>query len=300
VLAIPLVAAALNAALVIVEEANLWMPFGVKSGIPHHLQCNALIGNPNELGAYLGVAALALLAAVTARRRRFDWMSIAAVVVVGGLLVSQTLTAALALSAALLMMFARSSPRHALRAFAVAAVAIMLVLIIHAPFRTRAANMLQWARSGNYNLLVTERLTAFTAASMMFSDHPLTGAGPGTFAWHYYDYKLRAEERYPSLRSAYNRGMNFGEVHNDHLQVLAETGAVGFAMFVTLLVALAALSFGGALSPDTPRSRFAWRLALPLAIYWAVLSLAQFPLETTAVRALLVHLAALCVAWRSS
>ena len=129
----------------------------------------------------------------------------------------------------------------------------------------------------------------------MFTDHPLTGVGPGAFAWHYYDYKIRAEQRVPSLRLAYHRGSNAGEAHNDHLQVLAEGGVLGYAAFAAVMIALGSLSFR---APKT--ATFARRLALPLAIYWVVLSLAQFPLETTVVRSLLVHLAALCVAWRES
>jgi O-antigen ligase len=132
----------------------------------------------------------------------------------------------------------------------------------------------------------------------MFVDHPLTGVGPGAFAWQYYDYKIRAEQRYPSLRHAYNRGINFAEVHNDHLQALAEGGIIGYGAFIVLTGALGLLSFTiPARAPDW-RQRFAHRLALPLAVFWIVLSIAQFPMETTVIRGLVVHLAALCVGWR--
>src|SRR3954468_12069827 len=66
--AAPLAAAVVNAIVVILEETSVWMPFGEQSGIAHHLQCNALIGNPNELGGYLGCAALAAAAIVATRR----------------------------------------------------------------------------------------------------------------------------------------------------------------------------------------------------------------------------------------
>jgi O-antigen ligase len=151
--------------------------------------------------------------------------------------------------------------------------------------------MIHWVRHGEYNALATERFTAFTAAWSMFLDHPITGVGPGAFSWQYYDYKIRAEQRYPSLRNAYTRGTNYGEVHNDHLQALAEGGVVGYAGFVAMAGALGVLSFTiPARAPDW-RLRFAHHLALPLAVFWIVLSLAQFPM---------VHLAALCVGWRRS
>ena len=170
-------------------------------------------------------------------------------------------------------------------------VAALLLAVLVAPLRQRAANMTLWVRSGDYNALLTERLTPFISAYGMFKDHPLTGVGPGAFAWHYYDYKLRAEMRIIGLRAAYNRGTHYGQVHDDHLQVLAEGGLIGYAAFLASLVALASLSFA-------TRNVFVRRMAAPLALYWIVLSFAQFPLETAVVRALLIHFAALAVAWR--
>jgi O-antigen ligase len=281
---VPLTAAVINALLVVVEEANLWMPFGVQPGVAHHLQCDALIGNPNEIGGYLGAA---LLAALAMRGR----VRIAVAAILGIALVAcQTLTAMIACTLAALAMLALRSWKTALRAGAAGVVTALLVVALVAPLRARAMNVVTWARTGDYNAIVSERFTSFVAAWTMFTDHPLTGVGPGAFAWQYYDYKIRAEGEHPSLRAAFNRGVNFGEVHNDHLQALAEGGVVGYAAFVTLLAALAMLSFR--------RGGFVRRLALPLAVFWLVLSIAQFPLESTVVRMLLVHFAALCVGWR--
>jgi len=286
-LGVPLAAAAGNALLVLIEEANLWMPFGRQDDIAHHLQCTALVGNPNEVGGYLGAAALACVALLPAKR---VWP--AALVIGAGLVASRTLTAMVAFAAATFAMAAIASWKNALRALAAVVVAGLLVIALFAPLRQRAMNTAHWLKSGEYNSVLTERLTPFVAAWTMFADHPLTGVGPGAFAWHYYDYKIRAEQRMPSLRLAYHRGSNAGEAHNDHLQVLAEGGVVGYAAFAAVMIVLASLSFR---APKT--ATFARRLALPLAVYWVVLSLAQFPLETTVVRSLLVHFAALCAAW---
>ena len=289
---VPLVAAAANALLVIAEESRLWMPFGVRAG-DHHLQCTALVGNPNEVGSYLAIAALAALAMWTGPSLRI-LSGTAFVVLIAGLIASRTLTAMAAFAAGAVVMFALSSWKQALRVGAYVIVVAVLLVAFAAPFRARARQLIKLARSGEYNALVTERGTPFVAASMMFADHPFLGAGTGTFAWHYYDYKLRAEQRYPALRTAYNRGMNYGEVHNDHLQVLAEGGVLGYAAF------LAAIACLGAISLRAPSRELVRSLALPLAVCWFVLSLAQFPLETTVVRSLLVHFAALCVAWRTA
>src|SRR5207244_4449739 len=175
---------------------------------------------------------------------------------------------------AALAMSAIASWKNALRALAAVVLAGLLVIALVAPLRRRAMNMGHWLKSGEYNNVLTERLTPFIAAWTMFTDHPLTGVGPGALAWHYYDYKIRAEQRVPSLRLAYHRGSNAGEAHNDHLQVLAEGGVLGYAAFASVIIALGSLSFR---APKT--ATFARRLALPLAIYWRVLSLAPFPLE---------------------
>ncbi len=300
--AAPLTAAVANAILVILEETNLWMPFGVQSSVAHHIQCDALIGNPNEVGGYLGAAALACLAAIVARDagKRWSAVNIIVIAVLGvALLACQTLTAIIAFAVAGFFMIAISSWRKALGIAAIAAVTGMLVVALVAPIRLRVTNEITWLRAGDYNEAATERFTAFVAAWSMFIDHPLTGVGPGAFSWQYYDYKIRAEQHYPSLRRSYNRGVNYGEVHNDHLQALAEGGMIGYGAFMALIVALGAVSFKIPVNPVDSRQRFARHLALPLAVFLLLFSFAQFPMETTVVRALLVHLAALCVGWRN-
>ena len=294
---VPIAAALLNALLVVLEETRLWMPFGEQPGIKHHLQCTALIGSPNEIGGYLGAATLACLALALAGGVR-TFARIAAVLLLTGLIASQSLTAVVAFSAAGLAAIALVSWRKALAAAAIGVTIAVLVIVAIAPLRTRARNVIRWARAGEYNALSTERLTAFASAWSMFRARPLTGVGPAVFSWRYYDEKIAAEERYPSLRRAYNRGVNYGETHNDHLQLLAEGGVLAYAAFGSLIVALAAFSFAVPRDAIDPRMRFVRALALPLAVFWIVLSIAQFPLETTVVRALLVHLAALCAAWR--
>jgi O-antigen ligase len=301
--AAPLAAAAMNALLVIIEETNLWMPFGEHPGVPHHVQCTALIGNPNEIGGYLGAATLAILAVIAARDAEERWnvlhVTVAAVLIVA-LVACQTLTAIIAFSVAAFVMVAMSSWKKAIRAAAVAVIAGILLVALVAPLRTRTNSIIYWVRHGEYNAIATERFTAFTAAWLMFTDHPITGVGPGAFSWQYFDYKIRAEQINPSLREAYTRGTNFGEVHNDHLQALAEGGVIGYAGFLALAVALGLLSFAIPARGVERRQRFAHELALPLAVFWIVLSIAQFPMETTVIRGLVVHLAALCVGWRRS
>jgi len=298
--ALPLLAAAFNAAVVILQELNVWMPFGTRPDVRHHLQCTAFIGNPNEVGSYLAVAALVCMAAAFADAARRRWFAAGAALLVAGLVASQTLTAFAAFIAGMIALFALVSWKHALRVALIAGLAAIVLVATVAPLRQRAGQMAKQLRTGRYNAFMTDRLTPFAAASLMAIDRPLTGVGPGTFGWNYHPYKLRAEERFPDLRKAWSRGVNFGVVHNDHLQVLAEGGAVGYALFLACIATLGAISLRRGAADLPPPQRFAFFLALPLAVLWLVLSLAQFPLETVVVRMLIVHFAALCAAWRPS
>jgi O-antigen ligase len=117
-------------------------------------------------------------------------------------------------------------------------------------------------------------------------DFPLLGTGLGTFAesWKHY---------YPPGTSAV-----WHEAHNDYLQLLSETGAVGFVIF------LAALGI------------FAWRFMLPgiltsrrsepYTVHGIVVglvavafhSIVDFPLQINACAVLFVVLSSALVAWR--
>lgn len=293
---VPLFVAVMNALLVLIEELGLWMPFGENPAVPHHLQCSALIGNPNEVGSYLCLATLAAAAVVSTRPTRGNkvLLTILAAALVG----SRTLSGIIACAAGVLAMVAIGSLRRAVKLAAAMLLAAIVIVICVAPFRERAKAMAVSIRTANYNELSTERLVPFAAAWAMFLDHPLTGVGPGAFAWHYYDYKLEVEKQHPALRHGFNRGMNYGEVHNDHLQVLAEGGVIGYAAYVAVLVAIGSLSFVPRVRTLSQRAQFARNLAFPLAVGCALLSLPQFPLETAIVRGVLIHFGAVIAAWR--
>ncbi len=72
------------------------------------------------------------------------------------------------------------------------------------------------------NFALIERLAHWVAAQRMFAASPLLGVGPGNYAAVYDTYRLpRWEEP-------------LGHAHNVYLNVLAETGIIGFAAFVVL------------------------------------------------------------------
>ncbi len=72
------------------------------------------------------------------------------------------------------------------------------------------------------NFAVIERLAHWKAAERMFTAAPLLGVGPGNYAAAYDIYRLPAWTE------------PLGHAHNIYLNVLAESGIIGFAGFVVL------------------------------------------------------------------
>lgn len=297
--------ALLNAIVASLQEWTGVRPINLEElAYDRHLMTTGLMGNPNDVGTLLVLSILLLLAGSFATRgRRQGFMIGALLVLILGLLASQTLTAILATVAGGLVMTALVSWKRAVAGAGALAIIAALLLTLYSPLAERATRLRQLLASGDYNALVTNRLTSFRAAEAMFQEHPITGIGPGTFGWHYYDYKLMAQQRYPELalsEKGAQWSFNFGEVHNDHLEVAAEAGFPGWILYMTALSWLGSRSFAkGASGIDDERVSLARTLALPLAVAFGVLTLAQFPLQLAATRVTILFLAALCVAWSS-
>jgi O-antigen ligase len=129
----------------------------------------------------------------------------------------------------------------------------------------------------------------------MIRDHPFVGVGPGCFGYHYMPYRLAQKAKYPP---EWTRGfpMNWSAVHNDHLQVAAETGILGYILFLASL----GLLVRRPTAQPTPHATFARALRWPLVSAIVLVSLAQFPLELAAPRLMFLTLGALCVTWNRS
>lgn len=80
------------------------------------------------------------------------------------------------------------------------------------------------ATAGHADLSTDVRLKIDKDILRMFKDHPLFGWGQGTFP-----------EAYPRFRSFYTDSF-VNAAHNDFLQLLAETGIVGFVIMIWFLV----------------------------------------------------------------
>jgi O-antigen ligase len=289
-----MVACCVNAGITVLQELGLWT---LTPGQEGHYGAVGLLGNANDVGTFLVMPAVAAVVMVVtaAGRRRWTYLGVA-LLLAGGIVASATRAALIAFVAAMLVLAVLQTRRAAL---AVGAVMLVAALAVLSPATTIGRGMRELAGAAmarDYQRLFSERLLPFLAAWEMTRDHPLLGVGPGCFRYHFMPYRLALTERYPP---EWTRGfpMNWGAVHNDHLQVAAEAGVLGLLLFLTAIGAIARRN--DAEGAD-PRAAFARTLRWPLATAIFVVCLAQFPLELAAPRLMLLTLAALCVTWNRS
>jgi O-antigen ligase len=285
-----------NAAVVILQELNVWQPV---PGAEGHYGSVGLLGNANDVGTFLIAPAVAAMVMVitAAGRRRWVYLAIS-VLLVAGIAASATRTALLAFLASLFVLALIQLRLQARRAMlAIGAVLVVVGVVVLSPATTIGRGVRELAdaaRKGDSQRLLSERLLPFLAAVEMVRDHPIAGVGPGCFKYHYMPYRLALATKYPAN---WMRGypMNWAEVHNDHLQVAAEAGIVGYLLFLAAIALLVRRPAADGL--PTPRREFARALRWPLATAIFVVCLAQFPLELAAPRLMLLTFGALCITW---
>ena len=296
-----MIPAVLNAGLYLLQELRVWTPFRLPSALGHTGN-GALLGNPNDVGVYLvpvTLAAGALAAAATGAARRRVYLPIA-VLLAATACASQTLTAMVALAAGLVTLMLVAFRRRAALGIGLLCLMLAAGALWLAPMRHRLDEAVRRARTGDLNLVLSGRMPSFLAAWEMFRRNPMTGVGPGAFAGEYFAYRLRSDARYPRLAHwspELGAPLNFGEVHSDQLQVLAEQGVIGYALLLGGLVILARRSLARRHESESEAERFARYLAAPLAVAAWTLALAQFPFQLAAFTVTFVVLAAVCLAW---
>jgi tetratricopeptide (TPR) repeat protein len=115
------------------------------------------------------------------------------------------------------------------------------------------------------------RLLCWAVGLEMLRDRPLTGVGAGNYDTAYPDARARFAAEHPGSRLvALSEEMLVERTHNEYIQILAELGATGFALFLLFCVALIAAAW-----------RVLRRARSPLAL-GGVCSLAVFALSSGA------------------
>ena len=174
--------------------------------------------DPNDL-AYFLVAAVPLLVAV--RTRTFATAT-AGVILVAGAAATFSRGGALGLAAAAGWLLARRVlPWRLVAATAAAVVALGLgTLLVAGPHLARAAQEKSFIAASN----VDTRELRWQAAARMVTAHPVLGVGPGGFREHYAaeSHNAEVDEQTPVA-------------HNMYLEVAAELGLPGFALFAGVI-----------------------------------------------------------------
>ena len=299
--------AAANTVVLTLERWAHWSPFRIVDIEGTH-PATALLGNGNDAGMTLFLAATAFIALAMAesrrRRRRIAWAGAAFFTL--GVVLSYTVTAIIALGVTVFTFAIMRLPSWRSRVTAAALMfAIAIILAGTVPgLRSRFGAAYETARAHRYNELLSNRLEPFLAAIEMFRQHPFLGIGPNGFATQYYDYKIYVDTKYRSLmpedRAEWSRGrlINFQETHDEYLQILSELGIPGVLFLIAALIFVGSRSFGRqSLLRSNDCREFAVRLAFPLAAGFAVLCLAQFPFRIAAPRVFMTLLTAATCAW---
>jgi O-antigen ligase len=304
VLVIGMLPAVLNALVAVLQELRIWNPF-----IPMELLYNkagesltglrgtiGFLGNPNDVGTYL-LPSLVCAVAASVSSQKWRWLYVAiGAIMMAGIIASRSIASFAAAGASFVALAILAQRRLRWILLLALLVGIAGAIAFIPPIRHRAAKMQDLAREGRYDEMVSGRLIGSLTAWEMLKEHPILGVGPGAFGYEFFDHVLLLRRRWPGLFRHVAAVPNFGEAHNDHLQVLAVTGVVGYALMLAAIVFLGSRSFTRGVETDE-RRRFARVASLPLAVAFSVSALAQFPLELAASLTAYIFYAAMCIAW---
>ncbi len=293
--AIALAPAVVNAITAFVQSFGKWTMGFVPAELAQRLRTTAFIGTANELGGYLVIPLFAAIAAAIAWRRMRWLFGAAAALIAVGVVAAQSVTSIAAAACGVASMVFLPAARRVRWAAAIGLILFVCAVALHPGSRARMKTMVSYAEEGQLSEMTSFRLPAYTVALAMFHDRPLLGVGPGVFRALYLPYKLRIDAEYPQwIRIGHQ---SFGQVHNDHLQLLAETGLPGYLIFLAAMVFVARLSFTRR-DDTSPRARFVTAYAFPGVTALFVLALAHFPLQLTSHMVPAVYLSAICIAWK--
>jgi O-antigen ligase len=283
--------AAVNASLAILQELKIWNGIAPFEARDLHAGTTALLGNPNDVGSFLvpGLVATAAWILATKRIALRLLLTPLALLMIGGLAASRTRGAFLGAAVGLAVL---AVVRWRVRALLWTGAAAVVAGLIAAASPALVGNVFD----SPVEMLLSGRAIAFASAWRMFTESPLFGVGPGNFVYAYFDYASAVQASMIEYAIA-GRQLMFGEAHNDHLQVLAETGIVGYALFIASLVTLIAVSRPKMTAASSERLRFARLCGAPLAASLAALGLFQFPLYLAAPMVVFVFVAGLIVGW---
>jgi O-antigen ligase len=162
----------------------------------------------------------------------------ALLVFVAALLVNQNLTSLSALGGGVLVLLFLRFGRRAVLPGLVSLVLLAVAVAAYGPTRNRGREVIEAARSGDWDRVLTYRVGPWAAVREMTRERPLLGWGPGTFEAEFVPHRLAAEitarRRYvnPLTTSSY------AQAHSDYVQPFAELGIPAALLAIAAAVLL--------------------------------------------------------------
>ena len=148
--------AAINGLIVTLQEMDLWRPIALEQYADRHLSSTGLMGNPNDAGTLLAAAGLAAVTLLLLSKGRLRALSaVLSLLIISGLVASQTLTAILAFAAGLFVLLPLIYRKQAMRMILILILLVVSFFSLFPPAARRVSRLVAFAASGNYNLLLT-------------------------------------------------------------------------------------------------------------------------------------------------
>lgn len=195
------------------------------TGPSGRLGLTGLTGNPADLAmAAVLLLPLVLAAPGSSKRPRYRWAL--AVLLSGAAIISQTLTAFLALTLVwgTWLIFQRS---RRLWIGAAVTTVILITAGLATGLDTRIKHQVKRIEQGDWYFLLSARSDGWTAAREMVRTHPLTGTGASNFTHAYYPSRISWLDRSDTIGKRAELATHFRFAHCDPLQMVAELGVLG-------------------------------------------------------------------------
>jgi len=242
------------------------------------------LANPEYLGGYLAplaVAAAGVAMAVAGRRAKVAALIAAAVMGVPAILSGSRgaflgmIVGAVVLVGGGLTAIPRISRRARIGGVVAAGVTLVILVAVFAegprtgPMGLLRARLADVANPHSESLRV--RIVFNLVGLEMVASRPVLGVGPGMFGVEFYPSFLRLEQRNPgAAMDVVARDLNGAvaeHAHNDWLEIWAETGTLGFAAWLVVVVTWISLVIRSLAhrTPETANSLFALALASAVA-----------------------------------
>jgi len=189
------------------------------------------IGDPNTYAQIMAVLIpLALVRVWNEKRSSLRLLALVILFLCGfAVIFSYSRGGFLAVVVSLLFLAIRRPPRPALAAVLLG-VLIFVIQLLPATYVDRISTLLYFLPNDNKSALQENSFRGRTSenlvATMMFKDHPLIGVGAGNFNANYQEY---------SRRLGLDSRRNPRSAHSLYLEIAAERGLVGLALFVVIV-----------------------------------------------------------------